>query len=281
MHAPFDYHAARMRPSFAVVAALSSFVLCGPASVLGAETPATGGDSEAKASSTAATPAPALSAKSDDSVERYIHSLQLESRVLLASGASAIGVTLALGLIDLAASDDGAVATPYIVATGMPLGLSALVAGVPSMLLAPRYKEWYATNGPAPTHLARLKLMRRWRLEGLRTRRDAGFIGGGVLGLSAGLAAVVWGVRDNSGVNGGGDFAYNGADAYSTLTLSLAAAGSFVAGVIFAHELAAEQKQPHRLYTLAPPVLAPSLAVAPSGSGAPSVGGSLRLWWSF
>lgn len=223
----------------------------------------------------------ALPASQPDTVDRYIADLQLESRLFLAGGAGAIGATLAISLIDLGVSEDGARATPYIVATGMPIGLAALVAGVPSMLLAPRYKQWYLDNGPAPNHLAKLKLLRRWRLEGLRTRRDAGLIGGGVLGVSAALGAVVWAVRDTRGENGGGAFAYNGADAYTTLTLSLAAAGSLVTGLLFAKELDDETRAPHRLFGPEPVSVGPAVSFAPAPDGRARVDASFVASFRF
>ncbi len=210
-----------------------------------------------------------------DPAVRYILTLRKESTLWLAGGAAVVGLTVLLGLIEITTPQDGVGGGPFIVATGMPLGIGAFVAGVPSLVLGTRYREWYAVHGPAPTRLARLKLTHRWEMEEVRYRRDTAFIAAGVLGVCAALSGVVWAVRDRRDESGGGSQAHGGADAYGTVVFSSAAAAAAVLGIVFQKDLKDRLTHEHRVYGAAVgtgPM--PGLSIGPTtgvGDGTPGL----------
>jgi hypothetical protein len=193
-------------------------------------------------------------------------SVRREGRWFLVGGSGLLGVTVLATVVDAATSDGVSRSAPYIAATGIPAGMALIaVGGLPPALRAPQYLGWYAEHGPAPSDVARLKLLRRWRMDLLRTRRDAGILTAGFLGAASVFSAVSWGVRDAQGINGVRGADYDGSDAYLTLSFAAAATASGVIGLLCGIELRDETSQPHRLY------LEPSAAVVPVPGGTHAV----------
>lgn len=191
----------------------------------------------------------------------YARSLRQEGQLFVAGGAGLAGATLIASAIEVGVRQDGASVAPALAGVGVPVGLSLLVSGIPGMITGPRYLAWYARNGPAPTRIARLRLMRRWRLDLLRIRRDTSLIAGGFFGAATILSSVVWAVRDTQGFNGVVGTNYDPTDGIVTLGMGLAAAGTVAVGLVSAFELKDEMKNPHRVWAV------PTASVVPTPSG--------------
>ena len=191
-----------------------------------------------------------------DTVSGYGFALRREARTMVGGGLGLVaGTLLASGLVLVGnANSKGA---PIITSIGVPVGLGVLVAGLPAMILAPRFLGWYATNGPAPSQLARLKLLHRWSLEELRVRRDTALISTAFFGAATGLTMGVWGGRDGIGANGtAGTAAYDAGDAVTALSFLAVTSVTGAMAVLWAVEYKDAMANKHRLY------LMPTVSVA-------------------
>jgi len=191
----------------------------------------------------------------------YARSLRREGQLFVVGGAALAGATLLASAIEVGVSPDAGSVAPALAGVGVPVGLGLLVSGIPGMITGPRYLTWYARNGPAPTRIARLRLMRRWRLDLLRIRRDTSLIAGGFFGAATILSGVVWAVRDIQGFNGVAGTSYDPTDGIVTLGMGLAAGGTVAVGLVSAFELRDELQSPHRIWA------APTASFVPTEDG--------------
>jgi hypothetical protein len=203
----------------------------------------------------------------------YAMSVRNEGFALIGGGGAAFGVTAIAAIIDITQADVSF--GNYIAGFGVPVGLSLLLTGLPPMLSAQKWLRFYVDAPPPPTEMARLKLIRTWRLELLRLRRGTGLLSSGFLGGATILSAALWGHRDNNGSNGtvGGSFAdYDSTNAFLTLMFAAAGGAAAISGLLAHIELDAEERTPHRLY--AQPQVAFSIAptVVPQADGSRAVG---------
>ena len=201
----------------------------------------------------------------------YALSVRQEGNLLLGGGGAVLGLTLLTGVIDIA--EGGDVWSNYTFAFGVPAGLGLVVAGLPAMLSSRRFLDFYIEAAPPPSELARLKLIRHWRMDLLKMKRDTGLIGAGFLGAIALVSGIVWGSRDAKGVLGtpGTGFAnYDSSGGLLTMTF-VAAGGSAALTALLAHvELGQETGRPHRVYQPVQVGLAP--VVMPREGRRPAVG---------
>ena len=235
-------------------------------------------DSEAGDASTASTRDPSdlppkeLTARiramdPDDGAVRFARAMQRDGLLFLVGGGALAG--LSLGVAAAETLGDRAQFGPFLVAVGVPLGMGVMVVGIPQVVLSNRLLSWYSLNGPAPSSMARLKLLRRWRLESLQWMRDGSLFGAAFMGVAGVFSGVVWAVRDVSGSNGtpGDPASYRPLDALTSVAFLGAAAGLGLSGLYWLGELQAEKDTPHRLFAM------PSLSVGPTfatTSGLPS-----------
>jgi F0F1-type ATP synthase membrane subunit c/vacuolar-type H+-ATPase subunit K len=198
--------------------------------------------------------------------------LRRESRYCIGGGLGVIGITMATTGLTLALSSNDKL-TPLIASIGVPVGLGILVAGLPAMILAPRFLGWYAKNGPAPSQMARLKLMNRWSVEELRVRRDTALIASAFFGAATGLTMAVWAGRDEANVNGVRGVNYDPGDAVIAMSFLGVTAATAASGVVWAlqHKDAVSNK--HRLFVMPTVAMGPEAAprsLVQSLEGAPA-----------
>ncbi len=185
-----------------------------------------------------------------DVVAGYGFALRREARLMIGGGLGIVGGTFLISGLTLLGNQN-AKAAPLITSVGMPLGLGVLTAGLPAMILAPRFLGWYATNGPAPSNLARLKLLHRWSLEELRVRRDTALISTGFFGAATALTMGVWASRDRLGANGTkGTASYDPGDGVMAMSFLAVTSASGAMGLIWAFSYRDEMLNKHRLYVM-------------------------------
>lgn len=192
-----------------------------------------------------------------DTAAGYGFALRREARLFIGTGLGVIGGTLAVGGL-MALNDNTQKVTPSLVSIGVPMGLGVVVAGLPAMILAPRFLAWYAENGPAPSHIARLKLLDRWRLEELRIRRDTALISTAFFGAATILTMAVWAGKDRAGVNGVPGTNYNAGDAITALSFLGVTSGTGATAIIWALQYKDALLEKHRLFVM------PSVSLGPS-----------------
>jgi len=197
----------------------------------------------------------------DDGAVRYARAMQRDGAIFLAAGGAVAGVSLGIAAIEglSGRADVG----PYLASVGVPVGMGLIIAGVPNAVLSHRLLGEYALNGPAPTPMARLKLLRRWRIKSLRWMRDGALLGAGLTGFAGLFSAVTWAVRDAQGLNGTvGDAAtYRPLDATTSISFLATAGGLAVSALLWSLELREEVESPHRLFAM------PTLSVGPAVAG--------------
>lgn len=208
----------------------------------------------------------------------YALSVRQEGNILLGAGGGVFGLTLITGIIDIAQGGD--VWSNYTFAVGVPAGLGLVVAGLPAMLSSRKFLDFYIEADAPPSELARLKLIRRWRMDLLQMKRDTGLLGAAFLGAAGLVSGIVWGARDARGVHGtpGSGFAnYDSSGGLLTM-MFVAAAGSGALTSLLAHiELDQERRSPHRVYEAVQVGLAPVVAPRPDGELAVGVQGLLSV----
>lgn len=214
-----------------------------------------------------------------DVVAGYGFALRREARMMVGGGLGIVGGTLLVSGLVLLDNGNAKVA-PLITSVGMPLGLGVLTAGLPAMILAPRFLGWYATNGPAPSHLARLKLLHRWSLEELRVRRDTALISTGFFGAATLLTMGVWASRDRLGANGTlNTSAYDPGDAVMAMSFLAVTGATGAMSLVWAFSYQDEMNNKHRLYVM--PTVSVGSVTSPSplaepGQQAPVTGTQIR-----
>ena len=176
-----------------------------------------------------------------DPAPQYLATVRLVGGLTMAGGVGIMVGSILSAAVDVAVLGDSSRIGPYLVAVGVPAGSTLLLAGLPGVLVAPRFARWYESQGPAPSAVARWNLMLRWRAQLLQVQRDAGFIGAVVLAGAGSIAAVGWAVNDRRGVNGSGEY-YDPADLVATVALGSAAVGAAVGGLIAGGKLRALQR---------------------------------------
>ncbi len=179
----------------------------------------------------------------------YALSVRQEGNLLLGAGAGVFGLTVLTGIIDIAQGGD--VWSNYTFAVGVPAGLGLVVAGLPAMLSARKFLDFYIGADGPPSQLARLKLIRRWRMDLLQLKRDTGLFASAFLGAAALVSGIVWGARDAKGVLGtpGTGFANYDTSGGLLTMMFVAAGGSAALTGLLAHiELDGELNRPHRVY---------------------------------
>jgi len=190
-----------------------------------------------------------------DPAVRYAHSVRLEGGLLIAGGGVVMGLTLAASAINLL-SDQGGSQAPFIAGLGVPAGLALLITGVPAMLGSQNFFAHYLAYNPT-TRLGKLKLLRAWRTQLFKLRRDTGLIGSAFLGAIAVLTGVVWAARDGLGVNTGFGGTYNFSDMFTTLAFAGSGGALALFGLVSHLEYTAETETPHRVYAKVSGGLAP------------------------
>lgn len=210
----------------------------------------------------------------DDPAVAYARDLRLEGQLLIGGAAGLAGSMLGVALADTLGGRPGRRVGPALVGFSLGVALGMAVVGLPPLLDGQRFLAWYATHDRPPTRLARLKLLRRWRMASLGSRRIAAIIGAGFLGATTLVLGGVWASREATGQNGSGA-AYDPTDAVVTGSFVLGLAGAIVAGALADQELRREKHSPHRLYARAPKaavMLAPMPVVADGRVGVGVVG---------
>ncbi len=192
-----------------------------------------------------------------DGAVRFARAMQRDGILFLVAGGALAGVSLGVAAAE-GLSGQGQVG-PYVASVGVPSGIGLIVAGIPQVILSYRLQGWYSLNGPAPSSMARLKLLRRWRLEAMQWMRDGSLLGAAFLGAAGLFSAVFWAVRDAQGANGvvGDPTFYSPLDATTSMGFLGAAGGLAVSGLAWLFELKDEQDAPHRLFAM------PTLSVSP------------------
>lgn len=188
-----------------------------------------------------------------DPAVAYARDLRLEGSLLVGGAIGLAGGALGVALIDVLAGGAGPSVGPALVGISMGLALGMGTIGLPAMLDGQRFLVWYATHDRPPSRLARLKLLRRWRIASLSSRRTAAVVGSAFLGASTLVVASVWISREVGGVNGSGS-GYDPTDALVTSGFVLGLTGAIVAAVLSDRELRQEKHRPHRLYVAPKPV---------------------------
>ena len=175
----------------------------------------------------------------------YALSIQREGTYLIAGAGAVFGASVLTGIIGVATGADW---TDYAFAVGVPAGLGLAVAGLPAMLSSRKFLDFYIDAMPPPTELARLKLIRRWRMDLLKMRRDTGLIGAGVLGAAGLVSAIVWGTG-SKGVTADSPFTRRHPSSGLLTMMFVTAAGSGALTALLSHlELDQERNRPHRVY---------------------------------
>ncbi len=193
----------------------------------------------------------------DDGAVRYARAMQRDGAIFLAAGGAVAGVTLGVAAIEGLREQAGF--GPYVASIGVPLGMGLLIVGVPQVVLSTRLLGEYALNGPAPTAMSRLKVLRRWRIQSLRWMRDGAFLGAALTGFAGVFSAVTWAVRDSQGLNGtvGDPDLYRPLDGTTAVAFLGTAGGLAASGLVWTLELREELVTPHRLFAM------PTLSVGP------------------
>ena len=201
----------------------------------------------------------------------YALSVRREGTLLIAGAGAVFGATVLTGIIDIATQ--GEPWSGYTFAFGVPAGLGLVVAGLPALLSSRKFLDFYIEAMPPPSEMARLKLIRHWRMDLLKMRRDTGLLGAVFLGASGLVSGIVWGdqvAKDTLGPPGSGLLKYDSSGGLLTMTF-LAAAGSGALTALLAHvELAQARNRPHRAYTPVQVGVAP--VITPRAEGGPSMG---------
>lgn len=193
----------------------------------------------------------------NDTPAGYGFALRREARLMVGGGLGVVSGTLLISGLTLLADQDST-AAPLITSIGVPVGLGILTAGLPAMILAPRFLGWYANNGPAPSHLARLKLLNRWSMEELRVRRDTALISTAFFGAATGLTMGVWGGRDRIGANGTpGTSGYDPGDAVTAMSFLAVTSATGAMALIWTVQYKDALMGKHRLFMM------PTVAVSP------------------
>lgn len=193
----------------------------------------------------------------EDPAVAYAKDLRLEGGILV-GGAVGLSVGMLFSALgETIANTSSRRVSPALVGISMGLSLGAATIGLPALFDGQRYLAWYATHDRPPTRLAKLKLLRRWRVASLNSRRIAAAIGTGFLGASTAVVGGVWASREASGVNGTSG-RYDPTDALVTVGFAAGTAGAAVALALSDQAFRAEKNTPHRLY--APP---PTAVVVP------------------
>ncbi len=222
-----------------------------------------------------------------DPATAYALALRREGRAILATSIGVVAGGLLVSAVDLMFRVEGDAIAPYLLGLSIPVGLGLAAVGLPATLASAKYLGWYVRRGPAPTHLARLRLMHRWSLDLLRMRRDAALIGLSCLGGAAVVSAIAWAERDSRGVNGGGDLPYNPMDAVTTGALLALTGAMGAASGVLAAEVQHRRKAPHRIFavplvSVAPVQLAPGRSsFKPPAASSPEAGLGLRFVLGF
>lgn len=214
-----------------------------------------------------------------DTAAAYGFALRRESRYFVGGGLGVVGITMASSGILLAAAPNDEI-VPLMASIGVPLGLGIVVAGLPAMIMAPRFLGWYAKNGPAPSHLARLKLQNRWRMEELRVRRDTSLIATAFFGAATVLTMAVWGGRDRAGANGVVGTNYDPGDAVIALSFLTVTSATGATGLVWSLQYTDALMNKHRLFVMPTVAMGPEvtpLSAAQRIDGmAPSTGMAVR-----
>jgi hypothetical protein len=212
----------------------------------------------------------------DDPAVAFARDLRLEGSLVLGGAIGLAGGMLGAALGDLTAARPGRRIGPALVGVSLGVALGMAAIGVAPLLDGQRFLGWYATHDRPPTRLARLKLLHRWRIASLNSRRIAGSIGSGFLGATAIVSTIVWISRDVSGVNSS-SATYDPTDAIVTSGLWVGFAGALTSTLLSQVEFAQERNSPHRLY--APKAAAMISPVPVINGGEASVGlvGSLTI----
>ncbi len=182
-----------------------------------------------------------------DSAVGYALSVRREGRLFVLGGSLIMGGAMLGAAVDLATTGDAATTAPLVVGVGIPVGLTVMVSGFPALVASNKFLRFYVAKGAPSSQLARLRLLRRWRLEILRLRRDTGLIASGFLGGAAVLMSVVWAVRDRAGFNDVGA-SYDPGDAVTAMSFIASSGASALTGLISHLIWAQEWHHPHRLY---------------------------------
>ncbi|MCO4771881.1 MAG: hypothetical protein KDA24_17755 [Deltaproteobacteria bacterium] len=219
-----------------------------------------------------------------DTAAAYGFALRREARMFVGGGLGVVGLTMGVSGLALAIAPNDKV-VPLIASIGVPIGLGVVVAGLPAMILAPRFLNWYATNGPAPSHMARLKLMNRWRMEELRIRRDTALIATGFFGGATLLTMAVWAGRDRASANGVPGTNYDPGDAITALSFLGVTSGTGVTAILWSVEYRRSLMEKHRLFVMptvsAGPEFAPQSFAQRIENEAPIVGLGVRANLTF
>ncbi len=194
-----------------------------------------------------------------DTAAAYGFALRREARTFVGSGLGVVGGTLLVSGVALLTNADNK-AVPLIASIGVPAGIGIVVAGLPSMILAPRFLTWYAKNGPAPSHMARLKLLNRWHTEELRVRRDTSLVSTAFFGGATILTMAVWAGRDRAGVNGVVGTNYDAGDAVTALAFLGVTSATGATAILWSLEYKSALMNKHRLFVM------PTVAVGPEAA---------------
>ncbi len=201
----------------------------------------------------------------DDSAVAYARSLKLEGTLFVAGGAALGGAGMASVFIEIAANPQDTVSVaPALFGASLGVGLGLVAIGVPNLLDGGSFLKWYATHDRPPSSLARLKLLRRWRMVNLRSRMLSGVIGGGTMGAIGLVSGIVWAINDSRGQNRS-SLGYDATDAMVSLGFIAGAVGAGAVGLVAGLEFDQQKKNPHRLY--APIQAVPTVGVAPLARG--------------
>jgi len=214
-----------------------------------------------------------------DTAAAYGFALRREARTFVGGGLGVVGGTLLISGVALLANGDDKV-VPLIASVGVPVGIGIVVAGLPAMILAPRFLTWYAKNGPAPSHMARLKLLNRWHTEELRVRRDTALVSTAFFGGATILTMAVWAGRDRAGVNGVVGTNYDAGDAVTALAFLGVTSATGATAILWSLEYKSALMNKHRLFVMptvaAGPELAPQSFASQILGEAPEVGLGIR-----
>jgi len=202
-----------------------------------------------------------------DPVAGYGFALRREARLMVGGGLGVVSGTLLVSGLTLLANSE-AKAAPLITSIGVPLGLGVVTAGLPAMILAPRFLGWYADNGPAPSSFARLKLLHRWSLEELRVRRDTALISTAFFGAATALTMGVWASRDRIGANGSaGTSGYDPGDAVTAVSFLAVTGATGAMALIWTVQYKNELTNKHRLYVM--PTVSVTETISPTSTMEP------------
>jgi hypothetical protein len=198
--------------------------------------------------------------KTDPAV-RFARAMQRDGLLFVGGGVALAGISLGVAVVDDLSGTSRV--GPYVASLGVPMAMGLLVVGIPNIILSSRLLGWYGLNGPAPSSMARLKLLRRWRLQSLLWMRDGSLLGTAITGAAGLFSAVAWAARDAQGLNGEitDPTAYRPLDATTSLAFLGTAAGLGVSALVWTLELKEERDTPHRLFAM------PSVHVSPVLAG--------------